>query len=157
MWTQFMDMHSGGGSKEDHEFIYIEAPESEAKVVFYNRFGHNPERVTCTCCGEDYSISESKTLEDATGYERGCDNVYFRPDGTECPQDEAWKSGKGMTDGYSNGYAERASTGKFSFGKKYVTLDSYIRESRALFINVDEITDDEQKGTVPDQGYVWQD
>ena len=72
-WTLFWDMHSGGGTKEEpYEKIYIEAPEEEAKVIFYNRFGHNPERVSCTCCGEDYSIIESETLEQASGYHRNC-------------------------------------------------------------------------------------
>ena len=71
MWTRFMDMHSGGGQKEDFVRCYIEAPEAEAVAIFYNRFRHNPNRVTCTCCGEDYSITESETLEDATEYDRG--------------------------------------------------------------------------------------
>jgi hypothetical protein len=73
MWTRFMDMHSGGSCKQKpYEYIYIEAPEAEAKVIFYNRFGHNPERVTCTCCGDDYSIEDYDTLERATAYDRGC-------------------------------------------------------------------------------------
>lgn len=76
-WTRFMDMHSGGSTKvvirkQAIEYIYIEAPENEARVIFYNRFGHNPSRVTCTCCGEDYSVSEEQTLELATAFERGC-------------------------------------------------------------------------------------
>jgi hypothetical protein len=75
-WTCFFDMHSGGGNKEPWERIFIEAPEQEAKVVFYNRFGHNPSRVTCTCCGEDYSIDESETLEKATAYARGVGSNY---------------------------------------------------------------------------------
>ncbi len=70
MWTQFYDMHSGGGQKEEWNKIYIEAPKEQAKIIFYNRFGHNPEKVTCTCCGDDYSISEYKTLGKATEYER---------------------------------------------------------------------------------------
>lgn len=70
MWTRFMDMHSGGGSKEQYDEIYIEAAEDTAKLIFYNHFGHNPERVTCTCCGNDYSISEYETLEEATEYDR---------------------------------------------------------------------------------------
>jgi len=70
-WTSFMDMHSGGGCKEPpYEYIYIELPRDMAEVYFYNRFGHSPERVTCTCCGRDYSLSESETLESATEYER---------------------------------------------------------------------------------------
>lgn len=32
MWTRFMDMHSGGGSKEKWEYIYIEAPETRRKL-----------------------------------------------------------------------------------------------------------------------------
>ena len=36
-WTRFMDMHSGGGTKEKpFEYIYIQAPEKEAKVIFYD-------------------------------------------------------------------------------------------------------------------------
>ena len=71
MWTQFMDMHSGGGCKESpYEYIYIEADEDIAEVIFYNRFGHNPNRVTCTCCGEDYSISSHEDLLQLTEYNR---------------------------------------------------------------------------------------
>ena len=70
MWTQFWDMHSGGGSKEPYEQIYIEAPQAEAEVIFYNRFGHSPHRVTCTCCGSDYAVDEYETLAEATEYQR---------------------------------------------------------------------------------------
>ena len=70
-WTQFWDMNSGGDTKEPVSQIFIEAPESEAIVIFYNRFGHNPNRVSCTCCGEDYSITQYNTLEEATSYHRG--------------------------------------------------------------------------------------
>ncbi len=69
-WTQFFDMHSGGGNKEKWENIYIQAPKSHAKIIFNNRFGHDPDRITCECCGEDYSITEYKTLEDAVKYQR---------------------------------------------------------------------------------------
>ena len=72
MWIQFWDMHSGGGQKEKWAFIYIEAPRKEAEVIFYNRFRHNPNRVTCTCCGGDYSIDEGESLEQLSGYHRNC-------------------------------------------------------------------------------------
>ena len=71
VWTQFWDMHSGGGTKvSPYDKIYIEAPEKEATSVFYARFGFNPNRVTCTCCGEDYSITEYKTFKKATEFQR---------------------------------------------------------------------------------------
>jgi hypothetical protein len=65
MWTSFFDMSSGGGSKEDWNYILIELPQDQAEVYFYNRFGHNPHRISCTCCGSDYSVHEYETLEDA--------------------------------------------------------------------------------------------
>lgn len=69
-----MDMHSGGGTKvSPYEYIYIEAPEAEARVIFYNRFGRNPDRVTCTCCGEDYSLTEGDSLERLSAYDRRCE------------------------------------------------------------------------------------
>ena len=62
-WTVFWDMHSGGDPKEKFDKICIEAPRKEAIVIFFNKFGHNPDRVTCTCCGADYSIGEYPDFE----------------------------------------------------------------------------------------------
>lgn len=130
MWTRFMDMHSGGGAKEQWVRIYIEAPEDESKVIFYNRFGHNPERVTCTCCGEDYSISESETLESATGYDRGCQWDKTLNDYIDKPSDErTWQ--------------------------KYVTLEKYKTRPDILIISASEIKPEERTGNIPQQGYVW--
>jgi len=72
MWTQFWDMHSGGDQKLDWAHIYIEQPEDEARATFERVFGRDPENVTCRCCGEDYTIQEYDTLEEATAYHRGC-------------------------------------------------------------------------------------
>lgn len=71
MWTLFWYRHFGGCTKEEpYEKIYIESPKKEAEVIFFNRFCHNPNRVTCTCCGAEYSIDESETLEEACEYHR---------------------------------------------------------------------------------------
>jgi hypothetical protein len=64
-WTKFWDMYSGGSQKEDWAICFIEAPIEEACVVFYNRFGHSPHRVSCTCCGDDYAVTQYETLEEA--------------------------------------------------------------------------------------------
>lgn len=70
-WTQFWDMHSGGGTAEPpYNHIFIELPKDKACIYFYNRFGHSPWRVSCTCCGADYSIEQFDSLEDATEYHR---------------------------------------------------------------------------------------
>ena len=70
MWTHFMDMNSGGWRKEDFAHLYIEAPKDAAVAVFFSRYGHDPARVSCTCCGDDYSVSEAPTLEEASRFER---------------------------------------------------------------------------------------
>jgi len=146
-------MHSGGNQKLDWGHIFIEAPEAEAKSVFFSRFGRNPNRVTCTCCGEDYSISEDDTLEASTAFERNCEYAWFRPDGTECPKDEGWKPGKGTTPGYSERYVERKRK-ELAWGE-YVTLPEYIKSGHVKIIPASEISDDERKTEVPTQGYVW--
>jgi hypothetical protein len=173
MWTRFMDMHSGGATKvvkrkngtftegsrfsnakgQDINRIYIEADEVTAKVIFYNRFGHNPERVTCTCCGEDYSISSDESLEQLTAFDRNCHYTYFDPKGNEVPESKAWVQGKGIKRGYSSGYAERKSE-KYSLGE-YQSLDDYRQREDVLFIPASEIKDSEREGDVPEQGYVW--
>lgn len=75
-WFRFMDMHSGGGRKTEWDQIYVEAEtEDDACAIFEKRTGRDPNHTTCKCCGGDYSISGSTTLEQATGYDRGCDYV----------------------------------------------------------------------------------
>ncbi len=136
VWTLFWDMHSGGGSKEDFDKIYIEAPQDEAVTIFYNRFGHNPHRVSCTCCGEDYSVSESETLAQASGYHRRC----------------AYEKGAGYVEG-----------GPGEYGEPYVSLPDYIAAGgtdgwggSATFIFEKDILPEEREGDVPEEGYVWQ-
>lgn len=71
MWVQFMDMYSGGGTREEWEMIYIEAPtEEDAVNIFEGRFGHSPFDINCSCCGPNYSISSGDTLEEVTEWER---------------------------------------------------------------------------------------
>jgi hypothetical protein len=140
MWTQFWDMHSGGGAKErrngvDISQIFIEAPENEARIIFYNRFGHSPDRVTCTCCGEDYSVSESKSLREATAFQRNC----------------MWDKTKGK----DGSYVEHADPER-SYGK-YIPLEEYVHMPDVLVIRKDEIKPEERQGEVPKQGYVWVD
>jgi hypothetical protein len=69
-FTKFMDMHSGGGRKLEWEYIWIEGDEATARDLFEARFGRDPDNVTCSCCGQDYSVSEYDTLKAATSYER---------------------------------------------------------------------------------------
>jgi hypothetical protein len=146
-------MHSGGDQKLEWAHIYIEAPEEEAKSVFYARFGRNPERVTCTCCGDDYDIEEFETLEEATAYQRGCDYVYFDPEGEEVPEDEAWVIGEGVKEGYSSGWVEHPDTGGMS--NKYSTLEKYLSRKGIYVIFADEIASDERRKSVPEEGFVW--
>lgn len=69
-WTQFSDMHSGGGQKLQWGHVFIEAPEDEARKLFAEAFGRDPDNVTCACCGPDYAVYEDETLEGATLFHR---------------------------------------------------------------------------------------
>ena len=69
-WTHFWDMHSGGGRKLDWDHVFIEAPEGEARKLFAEAFGRNPDNETCNCCGGDYSITEEHSLAELTGHHR---------------------------------------------------------------------------------------
>lgn len=131
-WTKFWDMNSGGGLKEKWSLIFIEATEDEAKVIFYNRFGHNPDRVSCTCCGPDYSITEYSDLLQATGYHRGC----------ACPKDE---------------YIEEPTREPWSRLYPYQTLAVFRKRKDVLIIPAGKIKTSERKGNLSQQGYVWVD
>ena len=150
-WTRFMDMHSGGGLKEEpYEYVYIEAPEDEAKVIFYNRFGHNPNRVSCTCCGSDYSITESDSLEEATAYNRGCAFAYFDHKGHEVA-----KANQVPGKIYLGRYVEYQDPERTH--RKYTPLSEYKTQKEVLVIPASEIKSEERVGEVPEQGYVWRD
>lgn len=128
-WTHFWDIYSGGSQKLSWSHIFIEAPEPEAKLIFQNRFGRNPDRVTCTCCGPDYSISECKSLEDATAYHRGCE--FNRETGQ-------WEE-KGGPKVY----------------RPYLTLADYLKNSDVLVIRENQIKSDEREGSLREEGWVW--
>lgn len=155
-WTQFRDMHSGGDTKiEPYQIIYIEAPEKQARTIFYNRFGHNPGRVTCTCCGEDYTTHESPDLAQASGYDRGCafgylvDGVaYTEDDWQALPQERRHELGGGV-------YFERPEDAPS--WRRYETLDSYLQRADVLFILAADILPAERKGKVRKKGYKWRD
>jgi hypothetical protein len=130
MWTRFIDMRSGGGCKEKpFETILIEAQEAEAKVIFYNRFGHNPERVTCTCCGEDYSINSHESLSQITAFDRGC-----RHEGGQWIEEP-----------------DR----RYHPTLDVMPLKDYLSKAHVLVICAEEIKPSERQGDVPQQGYVW--
>jgi len=122
-----MDMHSGGDQKLDWPYILIEAPENEARSVFFSRFGQSPDRVTCTCCGKDYSVSESESLEQAM--------ASFL----------SWRWDKP-----SKRYVPEPGRGKF------YTLEQGLQQTtRFNVIYADEIQPEERRADVPEEGYVW--
>ncbi len=138
-WTRFMDMHSGGGLKESpFAYIFIQADEEKAKLIFYNVFGHNPDRVTCTCCGSDYSIDSEESLESATAFERGCEFVT----------DYAEEGG---------GHYIEAQATKYSFDREYQSITDFMMRDDNKFITQGEIAEHPEwtQGSVPEQGYVW--
>lgn len=154
-WTHFMDMHSGGGRKLDWEHIFIEAPKAEAEIIFQNRFGRNPNRVTCTCCGEDYSVSAAETLESATWFERGCLSQYRTPDGRIVSESGWYKLPIEQRRGLKFEVVEAGDPDRTY--RPYKTLSEYLAEGGALVIRADEIKDEERKGDLREEGYVWRD
>lgn len=150
MWTQFWDMHSGGGQKEKWAKIYIEAPMEEAKVIFYNRFGHSAERVTCTCCGEDYSLSEDKSLAQLTGYHRNC--AYSKKGGYLEKQNTEYLKYVGKPTGIPSRDKERE---QYIQSKKYMTLKQYCARKDVKVIRAKDIKPGEKQGDVPRQGFIW--
>lgn len=158
-WTQFHDMNSGGGKKEPFRHCFIEAPEEQAKVIFYNRFGHSPDRVTCTCCGPDYSLTESESLAQATGYERNCKSLET-PRGEDGrfqhPHDEWFKAHYYLEPEDEAEALERGWSvdDRYQYGA-YVPLEEYVKNPDVLVIPASEITEGDLEGSVPEAGYVW--
>lgn len=156
MWTHFRDMNSGGRRKLQWKHIYIEAPQAAAEIIFYNRFKRNPNRITCTCCGPDYSISDEKDLAQITGFDRGCNTLKTPrfPDG-RYDNDNPFLKEK-----YYYEIDESPPEG-FEFDDEYTplydycSLEDYIKRDNVLVIYRDDIDLGETFGSLPREGYVW--
>jgi hypothetical protein len=130
-WFRFMDMHSGGSTKlPPFQRIYIQIPDGvDPKTVFYNVTGRNPDRVTCTCCGADYSYGdEPDTLQQATGFDRNCD-----------------------FDRETDMYIEKGRYGSL------ISVEDYAQQEDVLLVFADELPEGVASGEVPESGYVWVD
>lgn len=153
IWTHFHDMSSGGGRKLKWKHIYMEAPEAEARHVFFAKFGRNPDRVTCTCCGADYSVSaDDTTLEQMTAFERGCryvepkrgpDGRYVEPD----PNARYIEDDEEPAEGYS--------LSKMPRWNKYQTFAEFLRRDDILIVRAEDIGADERTKPIPAEGFVW--
>lgn len=164
VWTHFWDMHSGGGQKLKWSHIFIEAPEKQAEIIFQNSFGRNPNRVTCTCCGEDYASSEGEDLKQLCGFHLGWKYQYFDKNGNRTTEDKAWVSGKGLINGATSKYIEEPSADHY--GKHFKTWKDFIKDKtffefggicNVLIIKKNQIKPSERKGKLRKEGYVWMD
>lgn len=158
VWTQFWDMHSGGGLKEDFSMLYIEAPKDEAISVFYSRFGHNPHRVSCTCCGADYSIT-SDNLQQLTGYHRNLRHASpLRKEDWWEVSDEVRRAANEQSrylepdEEIPDGW--HVDDRFFKRGEQ-MTLSEYLAQDGIEYILAAEIQDFERNNEPPEEGYVW--
>ncbi len=149
-WTTFMDMHSGGRLKASHQWIVIEAPQALAELVFYNRFGHNPNRITCTCCGEDYSVSEHENSRDGIRYHWRWGSIYGKR--ARKHSDVRVAALQAMAE--QNDSPQEAENARIAIRRQKRALQ-WTRQN-VLFIKHEDIQPHEKVGSVPVEGWVWQ-
>ena len=121
VWTHFWDMHSGGGKKESFEHCFIEANKAKAVAIFTSRFGHSPNRISCDCCGEDYSTEEGETLIELTGYHHGCARVTVSAKGVELTKIKLFDRPIRAKRGHKHTYADRKGD------KDYIPLATFLQ------------------------------
>jgi len=119
--TKFHDMHSGGKLKTDYDHIYIEAPREQAIEFFKSWFNRRPRNVTCSCCGEDFSVTQYEDLAQATAYERNC--RFERVDGEQggghwVEEPDTWSNGE---------------------KKDYSTVQEYLGQQNIAFFSVEDV------------------
>lgn len=133
-WVLFWDMHSGGATKlPPYNKIYVEAPEDAARSYFQRKFGRDPENVTCSCCGEDYSVSQSESFLQASGYHRNL--RYVEPKRVD---------GRYVVDDPNAGYIEEDAPVPegYSTGKRFgepLTEAEYLAKPDVLVVRGDEV------------------
>lgn len=144
-------MHSGGSQKEPFSILYIQAPEREARSVFYSRFGHNPERVTCSCCGSDYSVSSdpSASPEEITGFHRNAFYAVPKAKHLDYSQAKYFDRREDIPDDWEI----RRDMGE----REVLSLEDYFAQDDIAVIYAKEIEEYERHVTVPDELGMWDD
>lgn len=143
MWTLFYDMHSGGGLKENpYQYILIEASQKEAEIIFYNKFGHNPNKITCRCCGPDYSIQEKESIAQLTGFYRGCRQVISKEN------NNLWKYIE-LNEKIPDNYVVSCS----KIYKTYQTTEQFCKQDDVLVIKNNDILAGYRIGVIPEDDF----
>lgn len=102
--------------------IFIEAESvRQAKLIFFNRFGHYADEMICPSCGEDYIIDYHEDIHQLTGPSRSC----------------KIEGGKYVEKPIRKG------------SRTYLTLEEYKKKPELLFILVGDITEEDLKGSLP--------
>jgi len=168
VWTHFNDMHSGGGLKLKWKYIFIEAPQSEAVIIFQNRFGRNPNKITCGCCGSDYSISEDTNLKVASGFERGCDSLetptnekgLYLNDEEDLAKVYGKEAARYFKEHY---YLDDGEEPKHGFKREekhykpheFQLLKDFKRRKEVFIIPKEKIKAEEKEGELKEEGWIW--
>lgn len=135
--TQFHDMHSGGIQTTEYAHIFVELPEDAAIGWFRDRFGENPLRVRCHCCGPNFSVTQGPDLRQATAYERNCQFVKVEGE-----------SGGGH-------YIEEEDT-RFTFGGDHIPFEEYVENAEdhgALIVTADELPNELRDEATTEGGF----
>ena len=144
-WTLFWDMHSGGGQKDKFTQCFIQAPREEAVSIFIAKFGHDPRNVTCPTCGEDYSINEFDSLEEATAYHRDCNYAKRRETNKKTGRVRYYslylEDGESAPKGFE--------LDEFKSERKTVPLKKYLRNKEVKVVRKKDIKDAERTAYKP--------
>ena len=86
IWTHIWDMHGGGNTKTDCHHIFIQPNEEDAMRWANWKWSIHPYDVTCSCCGNDFSIDEGQ-LGDLAAFHFTKSDEYDK----KLPHDIKWK------------------------------------------------------------------
>jgi hypothetical protein len=151
-WTLFNDMHSGGGTKEPYDLIFIEGNEAEARAIFVARFGHDPDDVACPCCGSNYSVTEHVSLAIATGWHRGCAALETPRDpdtGRYAPPDDEWWREHYYLEPGEHVEARRRGwevSDGFRWYEQHTTLEDFAARNDVLIVSANDTPTSRAKG-----------
>jgi len=66
VWTRFDARFTCFSPNTKHKVFLVNAPIEKAKLIFYNRTGHSPNK-GCRCCGDNFRARIYPSLNAAAG------------------------------------------------------------------------------------------
>lgn len=73
MWTKITNNYNGGSAFMPYDYVFIEADENDACMIFATKFVVDHRNEVCDCLFDNLNVDSGPSIKSLTVYDRGCE------------------------------------------------------------------------------------